>query len=92
MIRFFVHCLVMTKWQYEKKERAKKTVGARAGKHRIAIGTAPIPPMGYVDLNFNTMKGSPSHVFGRVQLAKLVRPCNIREGQGIYPSSLTQRP
>lgn len=65
----------------------------RAGKRRIAIGTAPIPPVGYVDLKFNAMKGSPpSRAFGRIQLAKLVRPCNIREGQGIYPSSLTQRP
>jgi len=69
-----------------------KEIGTRAGKHRIAIGAAPIPPVGYVDLKFNATKGSPSHVFGHVRLAKLVRPCNIREGQGIYPSSLTQRP
>lgn len=72
------------------EERTDEEV--RAGKRRIAIGTAPIPPVGYVNLKFNAMKGSPpSRAFGRIQLAKLVRPCNIREGQGIYPSSLTQR-
>lgn len=31
----------------------------RAGKRRIAIGEAPIPPVGYADLKFNAMKGSP---------------------------------
>lgn len=39
-----------------KKERTKETGGVRAGKRGIAIGVAPIPPVGCADLKFNTMK------------------------------------